>query len=545
MHRTARSLALVTAAFAASAAAPASADSHCWCKVVKSDCGDCNGSCTVHDYGGVADFGTFQLHKDTLCAQACDAKLAGFAQDAVCSDLKANLSVPLPWGGEVHACWHVGAGGSSASARKRVDCAAPPPPSNYPPPGSWWKVTQFDDFKGKPEGATPEVAACYDRAPACVAMYMGGPEACPPEVTARVAGLDKCTWTLQHKNFAWADLNPYDAREVRLDPSGDGTLYLTSHATHPDGSYYPAGASHTDSNGQLESNHQFAKKSDWEAGYDCVVVPDPWNGHPLRNKCPFVTGGLLSLPQKSVPDLKGFGQQYGRFETRAKLPYGPGTRSAVWMLPVNGSWPGAGELDIFEHSSNADHVYQTLHAGVCVPGFLQDLDPDGCVASGGARWHQHKDGGNTYAKDLPNKGSFWGAFHVYAVEWDKASLRFSVDGVVQNTIQDLDFIPSDKMGVPHHWWNKGKWSAQLPTHVPDRPFHWIFDNSVGDENGKIPNPADYVPTSLAIDWVRASQRCVTREDFCPSGGELDLASLRCIPNTGGRPVTYPTPCEKQ
>ena len=55
----------------------------------------------------------------------------------------------------------------------------------------------------------------------------------------------------------------------------------------------------------------------------------------------------------------------------------------------------------------------------------------------------------------------------------------------------------------------------------------------------------YVPNTLAIDWIKASQRCLTREDFCPNGGELDLASLRCIPNTPGRPVTYPTPCVKQ
>ena len=536
--RTAPLLAVVLAL----AAPAARADSHCWCKLVKSDCGDCNPSCTVHDYGGVVDFSTFQLHKDSLCTQACDAKLAGFAPENACSDLKSNLSVPLPWGGEVHACWHVGAGSSSAGARKRVDCAAPPPPSNYPPAGTWWKTTFFDDFKGKPANATPEQAACYDKAPSCVAMYEGGPEACPPEVSPLVAGLDKCTWTLQHKNFAWQDLNPYDAREVRLDPAGDGTLYLTTHAVHPDGSYYGPGASHTESNGQLESNHTYAKRSDWEAGYDCATVPDVWKGAPRRIKCPFRAGGLLSLKQDGI---KGFDQQYGRFETRAKLPYGAGVRSAVWMLPVQGSWPGAGELDIFEHSTNADHVYQTLHAGVCAPGLQQDLNPDACVASGGARWHQHKDGGNTFPSSLADKTAFWKGFHVFAVEWDKSTLRFSVDGVVQNTIQDLDFIPSDKMGVPHHWWNKSKWYAELPTHVPDRAFHFLFDISVGDDGGKLPNPADYLPTTLAIDWIKSSQRCVTRADFCPSGGDLDLASLRCIPSGPGRPVTYSTPCVKR
>ena len=42
-----------------------------------------------------------------------------------------------------------------------------------------------------------------------------------------------------------------------------------------------------------------------------------------------------------VNTVKGFAQQYGRFETRAKFPYGPGSHSAVWMLPVSGSWPSS------------------------------------------------------------------------------------------------------------------------------------------------------------------------------------------------------------
>ena len=534
---------LAAALLLLSAAAAARADSHCWCQIVKSDCGDCSQSCIAQDFGGVAEFGTFQLHKDSICTQACNDKLAGMGQDAICAGLRSNLSVPMPWGGEVHACWHVGAGRSSVANRARVSCAVPPPPSAYPPPGDWWKQTFFDDFKGKPDNAPPEVAACYDRAPTCIAMYQGGPEACPPETLEQLKPLDKCTWLVQHKSYATADLTPYSAREVTVDPSGDGILYLATHAYHPDGTRYPPGASHTEGSGQLESDHLFAKRSSWEPGYDCAVVPDPWNGHPLRIKCPFFAGGLISLKYDGGPP--GWSQQYGRFETRAKLPYGAGANSAVWMLPVKGSWPGAGELDIFEHSKSADHAYQTLHAGVCAPGNAQDLDPDGCVASGGARWHQHKDGGSTFPKSLADKTPFWKGFHVFAVEWDKTTLRFSIDGVVQNTIQDLDFVGSDKMNVPHHWWNKKSWFQQLPVHVPDRPFHWIIDSTVSDDNGKLPNPADFVPTALAIDWIKASQRCTTREDFCPNGGELDLASLRCVPSGGGRPVTYPTPCSKR
>jgi hypothetical protein len=86
------------------AAFGANAGSHCFCRIAKSDCGDCNPSCIAQDFGAVASFGTFQLHTDAICTQACDDKLAGIAQDAACSDLAVNLKVPLPWNGEVQSC---------------------------------------------------------------------------------------------------------------------------------------------------------------------------------------------------------------------------------------------------------------------------------------------------------------------------------------------------------------------------------------------------------------------------------------------------------
>lgn len=53
---------------------------------------------------------------------------------------------------------------------------------------------------------------------------------------------------------------------------------------------------------------------------------------------------------------------YGRFEVRAKVPYGRGTWPAVWMLPtdwVYGGWPNSGEIDILEHvgyDQNVVHI---------------------------------------------------------------------------------------------------------------------------------------------------------------------------------------------
>lgn len=539
------SVAALAALAALCIAAPARATSHCWCRLVKSDCGDCSTSCTVQDFGEVAEFGTFELHKDALCTQACNDKLSGTAPPAVCTDLATNLHVPLPWSGQIEACWHVGAGTDEVANRESVTCAAPPPPSNYPPPGEWRRVTFFDDFKGKPADATPEIAACYDRAPSCVAMYAESPEPCPADKLAGLAALDKCTWTVQHKDVDVKEASSYDPREVRVDPSGAGTLYLTTHALRPDGSYADPGPSHLEANGQREPDHPYVDRDDWEPGYDCAVVPDPWNGHPLRHRCPFAMGSIVSQKFAASGGAPGYGQEFGRFEFRIQLPYGTGSFPAAWLLPVDGEWPGAGELDVFETKPAADHVYQTLHSGICRPGGDALLHAAACASGGGTPWHQHKDGGSTYPTDLADATPFWQGFHTFAVDWEPGVLRFSVDGRVFNTIHELDYVDTDAMGVPHHWWNKKKWFAQLPTHVPSGPFYFILDTTLTDDNGKLANPKNFVPQSMAVDWVRATQRCLTQQDFCPKGGDLDVPSGRCIPPATDRPLTYPSPCTRQ
>lgn len=516
-------------------AAPAAwADSNCWCRVTKSDCGDCNPSCTAQDFGAIAQFGTFELHKDATCTAACNAKLAGLSQDASCTDLRNNLKVPMPWSGEVHACWHVGAGNGAPANRTRVACSAPAP-SAYPPPGDWWKVTLFDDFQGKPAGASPELASCYDRAPACESLYTSGPEACTPESTDRLRDLNKCTWTVMHKqSFLSKDLATFDPSEISFTRSlGEGRLQLTTHAIHPDGSPMGPPASHMASSGQIVPEHQSADVDDWEKGYDCSFVPDPWTGKPLHLKCPFKTPGLIT--NGGAP---GFSQQYGRFEIRAKLPYGYGAFPSFWMIPVSGSWPGAGELDIFEQNQQAAYMFQTLHTSDCSTDLSAALDVDACHKAGGTQWHLQKNGGHTYPSALPDQTAFWKGFHVFAVEWDKSALRFSVDGVVQNTIQDLDYIDAENMDVPHHWWNPKKWRTKMPAHIPDRPFVLFLEFALSGD----PNPNDFVPMTMAVDWVKASQRCTAREDFCPQGGDLDVASLRCTPPAG---ASYPTPCVRR
>ena len=59
--------------------------------------------------------------------------------------------------------------------------------------------------------------------------------------------------------------------------------------------------------------------------------------------------------------------RYGRVEVVAKTPSGNGLWPAIWLLPtenVYGTWPGSGEIDIFEgRGQHPDQMQQTIHFG--------------------------------------------------------------------------------------------------------------------------------------------------------------------------------------
>ena len=105
--------------------------------------------------------------------------------------------------------------------------------------------------------------------------------------------------------------------------------------------------------------------------------------------------------------------RFGRFEIRARLPFGQGTWPAIWMLPtarVYGGWAASGEIDIMEavnlRVGGENRVHGTLHYG--------------------SHWPNNVYSGAEYM--LPGGADPAADFHDYAVEWELGEVRWYVDG---------------------------------------------------------------------------------------------------------------------
>jgi beta-glucanase (GH16 family) len=93
---------------------------------------------------------------------------------------------------------------------------------------------------------------------------------------------------------------------------------------------------------------------------------------------------------------------------------GQGLWPAFWMLGANintVSWPACGETDIMEHINTENKIYATIH-----------WDNNGHASYGG----------NTTTTPAD--------YHIYAVEWDAAAIRWYIDGVQYHEANILNSI---------------------------------------------------------------------------------------------------------
>jgi beta-glucanase (GH16 family) len=166
-----------------------------------------------------------------------------------------------------------------------------------------------------------------------------------------------------------------------------------------------------------------------------------------------------------------FDQQYGRFESRIKIPYGQGIWPAFWMLGNNSGpvgWPGCGEIDIMENIGKEPAI---VHGTIHGPGYAgaAGIGSSFSIASG------------RFADD----------YHLYAVEWEPNVIRFYVDSNLYATRTPAD-LPQGT-----------KW-------VYDHPFFMILNVAVGGDWPGAPDNTTVFPQTMLVDYVRVYKKSSSR-----------------------------------
>ena len=141
---------------------------------------------------------------------------------------------------------------------------------------------------------------------------------------------------------------------------------------------------------------------------------------------------------------------------------------AFWMLGNNidnVGWPTCGEIDTMENvGSEPSKVHGSLHG----PQYSGANPLTGVFT-------------------LPNNQRFSDDFHIFAVEWEPAAIRFYVDDVLYETQTPASLPPSK------HW-------------VFDHPFFLLLNLAVGGYWPGNPDATTPFPNSMLVDYVRVYQR---------------------------------------
>ena len=155
--------------------------------------------------------------------------------------------------------------------------------------------------------------------------------------------------------------------------------------------------------------------------------------------------------------------QYGRIETRAKLPTGQGVWPALWMLGSNidqVGWPMCGEIDILEYVGKEPQVvFTSLHT--------QDSH------------------GNTINTKKTKIETIEEGFHLYAIEWSADKIEFFIDSQLVYTFEP-----------------KSKTQAVWPF---NQSFYFIINVAIGGSFGG-PEVDDAIfPQKFYIDYIKVYQ----------------------------------------
>ena len=172
---------------------------------------------------------------------------------------------------------------------------------------------------------------------------------------------------------------------------------------------------------------------------DILASPTPPQLKARLGGHPYVSGVITSQPS--------FSQTYGYFEMRAKLPSGKGLWPAFWLLPQDQSWPP--EIDVLEAVGDGGDIHSTVHSTLKPTA----VDVETHVARG--------------------------AFHTFAVAWDRNRVAWYIDG--------------RKTG-----------EQQTPADL-NKPMYVLANLAVGGDWPGAPDATTVFPATLSIDFIHAYQ----------------------------------------
>lgn len=200
------------------------------------------------------------------------------------------------------------------------------------------------------------------------------------------------------------------------------------------------------------NRHMSAEASLYDVRRGRLVLRGVANdGRCPNDTAPFLTGGLYTRGKVNV--------RYGKVEIRARLHGAQGAWPAFWLLPEEGEWPRAGEIDIMERLNHDSIAYQTVHTYYTYVLGHDRNPPHG--ATGPIR---------------PDR------FNVYAVEILPDSLVFSING--RRTFA-YPRLPAAEAG-------------QYPFGTP---FYLLIDMQLGGQWVGRVDPRQ-LPADLEVDWVK-------------------------------------------
>lgn len=119
---------------------------------------------------------------------------------------------------------------------------------------------------------------------------------------------------------------------------------------------------------------------------------------------------------------KSMVQTYGKFLVRMRGDRATNLAEAPLLWPQSENWPGDGEIDFAEDDFGDRTCYAFSH-------------------------YANASGNDAYVMSGPEQGHSLADWHTWGVEWTPDALRYTVDGVVWDTVTQPEAIPRNPMWI--------------------------------------------------------------------------------------------------